>query len=145
MLCFPCFSFSFSLYFFMLLPHCYIVSNVFGDVTYFVIPSHSGLSEQFQSIALDVQHCKHMITVPGNDPLDQFTPKEEGKLKTTPISVHTPVITVDECAHKCLTLDHCASFNFDYGATMSCELLASIRHFEESLHSVRLYLRYMTT
>lgn len=68
--------------------------------------------------------------------MDQFTAKEEGKLMSTPISSQTKIVTVQECASKCLALDHCASFNFDYGTTQTCELLAALRHYDEELHKV---------
>lgn len=69
------------------------------------------------------------------DPLEQFT-KEEGKLANKPMAVHDSITTADECARKCIQLDHCAGFNYDYGTTMKCELLTMFRQFDEKLYTV---------
>ncbi|XP_052806226.1 uncharacterized protein LOC128235445 [Mya arenaria] len=70
----------------------------------------------------------------GTQPLDEFTQSQEGKLVTSPI-ISLITVTASDCAEECLKISPCHSFNYDYGLTMACELLPSIRHFDESLYT----------
>ncbi|WAR05127.1 hypothetical protein MAR_020496 [Mya arenaria] len=73
-----------------------------------------------------------VFTSTGNNPLDSFTRLQEGKLLTTPVQF-LETVTASDCATECLRISHCHSFNYDYGLTMMCELLPSIRNFDDSL------------
>lgn len=72
----------------------------------------------------------------GTDPMMHFAEVEEGKLVSPPITVHKNIYTAKRCAELCLQLEHCVSFNYDYGPSTECELLRSIRHFDEALYDV---------
>ena len=72
----------------------------------------------------------------GTDALQHFAGLEEGKLVSPPIKVHRNIYTAKRCAELCLQLDHCVSFNYDYGPSTECELLRSIRHYDETLYVV---------
>lgn len=69
----------------------------------------------------------------GGQALEQFTELQEGRYISPPIKVHTSIYTAQSCAELCLKLDHCVSFNYDYGPSTRCELLRSIRHYDENL------------
>ena len=87
---------------------------------------------------IDWFHGFHSLS--GNDPLSHFTEHQEGKLVSPPITIHEDVQTITACAELCLELDFCVSFNYDIEASRQCELLRSIRHYDESLALVSIML-----
>jgi hypothetical protein len=74
----------------------------------------------------------------GVDPLKQFSDIEDGKFISSPISTTTKVSTATACAQSCLALEHCVSFNYDYGPSGTCELLRSVRQFDDTLAQVNI-------
>ena len=81
-----------------------------------------------------------MISILGGDPLKQFSDLEDGKFVSPPISTTHKVSTAIACAQSCLALGHCVSFNYDYGPSGTCELLRSVRQFDDTLAQAR-YIR----
>ncbi|XP_052806221.1 uncharacterized protein LOC128235438 [Mya arenaria] len=111
-----------------------------------LVHDDSDISETLVAIGLGTEHYgdqllrwEHLMLKDnsnrkfGNQPLDEFTQLQEGKLVTSPINFLNTV-TASDCAQECLKIPPCHSFNYDYGQSMACELLPSMRHFDESLH-----------
>jgi hypothetical protein len=73
----------------------------------------------------------------GGDPLKQFSDLEDGKFVSPAISTKHKVSTATACAQSCLALGHCVSFNYDYGPSGTCELLRSVRQFDDTLAQVK--------
>ena len=76
----------------------------------------------------------------GDEPLEQFSDVEDGKFVSPPISTTHKVSTAIECAQACLELGHCVSFNYDYGPSGTCELLRSVRQFDDILAQARIII-----
>ncbi|XP_060596420.1 uncharacterized protein LOC132750448 [Ruditapes philippinarum] len=77
-----------------------------------------------------------------SDPLAQFSDLEDGKFVSTPFIKQTEVHTATACAQLCLNHDHCTSFNYDYGPGAICELLRSIRHYDDVLAQTGLFCHF---
>ncbi|XP_053400990.1 uncharacterized protein LOC123541000 [Mercenaria mercenaria] len=96
-----------------------------------------------QVVPWTLRNLKERTTLStSGDPLKQFSDLQDGKFVSPPIKTLNEIPTATSCAQTCLALGHCVSFNYDYSPAGTCELLRSIRQFDDTLAQSGLFSHF---